>query len=197
MLLAKQQKPISTSYLPEVESIRLYCTAKLPNDANDRILEKIDGEATVYHAVDLARTGEQKRPLLTSPVGSTLKLKVGARVVSRKNIGKGLFNGSMGVVVGFYTSHDVLPPEESALKPQTIHFIRNIKLDNNDIPIHAQPDQVHAIGSCEQALFLLVKFQAHSTEEHVLILDEEFVFQTVKDRKEFTATRFQVSHLFL
>ncbi|KAG2030615.1 hypothetical protein BDR03DRAFT_1016954 [Suillus americanus] len=44
----------------------------------------------------------------------------------------------------------------------------------------------------EQMLFPLVKFEIGSTYEHVLILDKEFVFQSVKGNKEYMAMCFQV-----
>ncbi|KAG2359131.1 hypothetical protein BDR07DRAFT_1378932 [Suillus spraguei] len=92
----------------------------------------------------------------------------------------------------FKDNHIRLQLSEIAAKPRTIHLIRDIKMDDNGIPIHVQPGPVHTVGCREQALFPLVKFQKHSKHEHVLILDEEFVFQAVKDRKEFTTTRFQI-----
>ncbi|KAG2063593.1 hypothetical protein BDR04DRAFT_1163527 [Suillus decipiens] len=126
------------------------------------------------------------------PVGSVVQLKVGACIILRKNIGKGLFNGSMGIVLGFYSSHHILPPDKRAEKPQTLRSIHNIKVDDNGIPIHAPPGPVCTLGGHKQMLFPLVKFEIGSTCKHVLVLDKEFVFQSVKGNKEYMATRFQV-----
>jgi hypothetical protein len=191
-LLAKQQRPIPSTYLPHLESIRLYCTLRLANQANDERLARINGQSTIYPSLDIARSPDQKTLLLQAPVGSIVQLKVGARIVLRKNIGKGLFNGSMGIVSGFYSSHHVLPPDERADKQQTLRAIRDVKVDDNGLPIHAPPGPVCTLGGREQMLFPLVKFEIGSTHEHVLVLDEEFVFQSVKGNKEITATRFQV-----
>lgn len=191
-LLTRQQRSIQPSYLPHVESVRLFCTLKLANQANDERLARINGQSTIYPSLDIARTQDQRRLLLSAPVGSIVQLKVGARIVLRKNIGKGLFNGSMGMVSGFYSSHHVLPPDERAEKQQTLRSIRNVEVDANGLPIHAPPGPVCTLGGREQKLFPLVKFEIGSTHEHVLVLDEEFVFQMMKGNKEITATRFQV-----
>ncbi|KAG1875689.1 hypothetical protein F4604DRAFT_1581561, partial [Suillus subluteus] len=134
----------------------------------------------------------QKRLLLSLPVTSIVQLKVGACIILHKNIGKGLFNGSMGIILGFYSSHHILPPDKRAEKPRTLCSICNIKVDNNGLPIHAPPGPVCTLGGRKQMLFPLVKFEIGSMHEHVLVIDEEFVFQSVKGNKEYTATRFQI-----
>jgi hypothetical protein len=62
----------------------------------------------------------------------------------------------------------------------------------NGLPIHAPPGPVCTLGGHEQKLFLLVKFKIRSTHKHVLILDEEFIFQMFKGSKEITVMHFQV-----
>ncbi|KAG2345289.1 hypothetical protein BDR05DRAFT_946808 [Suillus weaverae] len=123
---------------------------------------------------------------------SIVKLQVGAHVILCKNIGKGLFNGSMGIMLGFYTSHQVLPPEERAENPQTICSIHNVRVNDDGLLIHAPPGPVCTFRGCEQILFPLVKFKTGSTHEHVLVLNKEFVFQSIKGNKEYMAMCFQI-----
>ncbi|KAG2339215.1 hypothetical protein BDR05DRAFT_1003485 [Suillus weaverae] len=136
------------------------------------------------------RLQDQKQLLLSVPVGSIVQLKVGVCIVLHKNIGKGLFNGSMGIILDFYSSYHILPPDNRAEKPQTLHSIHNIKVDNNSPLIHALPGPVCTLRGREQMLFLLVKFEIGSMHKHVLVLNEEFVFQAVKGNKEYTAMHF-------
>jgi len=42
-LLAKQQRPIPASYLPHLETVCLYCTLRLANQANKERLDRING----------------------------------------------------------------------------------------------------------------------------------------------------------
>ncbi|KAG2110400.1 uncharacterized protein F5147DRAFT_772656 [Suillus discolor] len=197
-LLKLSQLGITASTGAAANRLQVMSTTGQATKANPSILPTSSGDcppvfqATIYSALDLAQSTDKKRLLLSAPVGSIVQLKVGACIILHKNIGKGLFNGSMGIILDFYSSHHVLPPDKRAKKPQTLRSIHNIKVDDNGLPIHAPPGPVCTLRGCEQMLFLLVKFEIGSMHKHVLVLDEEFVFQSVKGNKEYMATHFQV-----
>jgi len=84
-LLAKQQRPIPVSYLLHLETVCLYCTLRLANQANNERLDRINGQAMIYPALDLAWFTEQKWLLLSVPVGLIIQLKVRVCIILCKH----------------------------------------------------------------------------------------------------------------
>lgn len=191
-ILRPLKRPIPRTYLPEVEVVLLFCTRSHANAANEERLSKIRGHSMKYSCIDDAPTDYAKKLVDKGPAERTVKLKTGAQVILRKNIGNGLHNGSPGVVLGFYTSYDVQPEDDRSTSPQTLFSIRDVKVDENSRPIHGQPGSRCAVGGRKENLFPLVRFKQADTYEHVLVLDEEFTFDYEERGKTMRASRIQV-----
>mmetsp|Transcript_17812 Transcript_17812/g.40459 ORF Transcript_17812/g.40459 Transcript_17812/m.40459 type:complete len:516 (-) Transcript_17812:678-2225(-) len=87
------------------------------DSANQREMEKLQGEAVEYIAEDTAVTPQHQNQMeRNSPVATKISLKVGAQVILLKNIeaSSGLVNGARGVIVDFRS----VPLSERSEMPQ-------------------------------------------------------------------------------
>jgi len=81
----------------------LECKNKEVDKANEREMNKLEGEIVTYNSRDRAVSDGHQKQLKHCAAPQVLKLKVGAQVMLLKNLDleKGLANGSRGVVVRF------------------------------------------------------------------------------------------------
>jgi len=81
----------------------LECKNKEVDKANEREMNKLEGELFTYNSRDRAVSDGHQKQLKHCAAPQVLKLKVGAQVMLLKNLDleKGLANGSRGVVVRF------------------------------------------------------------------------------------------------
>ena len=87
-----------------VQPTRLLSHAAAVNATNSRMLDELPGTMVVYQSHDILPRGATRAVLDgTTPVSSSVALKVGAQVILLRNldVSAGLANGSRGVVIRF------------------------------------------------------------------------------------------------
>lgn len=87
--------------------MELYALRRLVDCTNLRHLDQLPGPLYEYQAVDGASHPQSLCYYSDMPVDIKLSLKVGAQVMLRKNLGGGLFNGSIGTVVSFHQVEEI------------------------------------------------------------------------------------------
>ena len=95
-------RPLDPQLLPLSRPVELYALRHLVDRTNLGHLRQLPGPLYEYQAVDGASHPQSLPYYSDMPVDVNLSLKVGAQVMLRKNLGSGLFNGSVGTVVSFH-----------------------------------------------------------------------------------------------
>lgn len=166
-------RPLDPNFLPHLEPVRLYSRRKDVNDYNERRLGGIIHEPLmVYTSHDWTSSARNNKHLDKIPVQTKITLAIGAQVMLLKNLDDGLTNGIIGVIKGFYSSHEVEDEGTANQLCKKIGYVRNVRVEN-DIPIH-RAERSTPIPS--EHRFPLITFNTLDGPEHVLLMREEFKF---------------------
>jgi hypothetical protein len=187
-LLASCSRPLDPKFLPQYRPIWLFCTRKEVKEFNKQRLASIpdDRPKLEYISYDWFYDSSARIYLKNLPIDSRVVLKVEAQVILLRNLDRGLTNGTVGVVKGFYASTEVMPDLSSNYNKKT-GFLRHVAVTPQGIPISYSPDNVNRPP--KEVHFPLVEFHTSDGPEHVLLMRQEF---SVDIGGKYVAKRVQV-----
>lgn len=179
-ILQQLQSPLDALFLPNCRPVELYATRHLVSITNDRHLKALPGPLFEYMAVDGPQHPESLPYYADMPIDRVLQLRVGAQVMLRKNLGHGLYNGSIGTVLFCLTTQDMVRYGSSECEFGD-GCVRHI--DGSLLP------HLHTSTSSPEA-YPVVRFDTATGIEIVYCRPE--VFQIEDSRGQIVATRTQV-----
>lgn len=150
-------------------------------NANMKKLGAIASDSQLYHSRDSGKeTKEARERILNSMAAEkTLEIKVDAQVMLIKNVDESLVNGSVGLVLGFYTPSEVVGSGGKITPKAGSGFIRGAKVKAQDGDVSESESSNAAVevraspqGSAER--FPLVEFWTPSGKEVVLVGRDDF-----------------------
>lgn len=186
----ERSKPLTGT--GEIEATELFPRKADVERANNKRLAALEGSKVVYEAVDLYKDEYlQERKLLDNMIApKVLTIKVGAQVMSIKNIDETLVNGSVGTVVGFMdenTYHRLLGIDEDeeysssyddgdtifGKKPDSFR-----SLEDSLIRKLSAVDELQSAATHQGRMYPLVRFQyPNGTFREVLLSPEKWTIE--------------------
>lgn len=176
--LQRLKRPFSPELLPDLQPVQLYAIRALVERTNQRRLDALPGPLFQYHAHDRSDDLLSLPYYSDLPVDPLLGIKSGAQVMLRKNLGNGLFNGSIGVVVSFLSV-------EELIRCGNLHAqwadgcVRQIDISN-----------LPSSSNASEGLYPVVCFETPVGDEHVYCRPE--MFHVEDSRGQIVSVRVQV-----
>lgn len=198
--------------LPAIDGIvptELFPLRNQVENANKTRLDALGTESTIYTSRDSGSENQEHRAtILKNMVAShVLEIKVDAQVMLIKNVDENLVNGSIGKVLGFYSSSEVCGSEGDISPTCGNGFIRRVLLQNDgktpaeweDMEREYEKNNSRPKSKISRSVsaekFPLVEFRTNSGKEAVLVGRDEF---KVEDSDgTVVARRVQVSDRFV
>lgn len=176
--LHRLSRPLHPLFLPHLRPVELYALRRLVDVTNKRHLDQLPGPLFQFHAVDRASHPHSLHYYSDMPVDPFIGLKIGAQVMLRKNLGNGLFNGSIGTVLSFL-------PSEALVRCGNDHAQWG-----DGCVRHIEPSRIPSSSPPSPDAYPLVCFKTPMGDEHVFCRPE--VFKVEDSRGQTVALRTQV-----